>query len=157
MTDPAQGAKYMAMDIGDRIRSIRLQKGIKATDVANQVGVGKSYLSLLEHGKRRLSADLVAKIAKVLGVPVATLYGEDVPVGEPVPPSGSGKHLRCINGRAVRKCLRPHLGAKTDAAVELLELWMEAPEEVRKQLEARSQAGRSRKPSRRRTKRGKAA
>jgi transcriptional regulator with XRE-family HTH domain len=119
-------------DIAERIRSIRLQKGIKAITVAKDVGISKGFFSLLENGKRNLSALHVRNIAEALDVPAGMLYGE-----VPMPPSGEvqepeRKHLRPINKNALGRRLRPVLGERTGDAVDLLAVWLEDPKEAAK-------------------------
>jgi len=40
------------------------------TTVADMVGISKSYLSLLENGKRRMSLDMAEKLGNIYGVSV---------------------------------------------------------------------------------------
>ena len=135
----------MTKDIAERIKAIRLQKGIKAITVSRDVGISKGFYSLLENGKRNLSALNVRKISQALDVPVGMLFGE-VPMpaaddsGKP-----ARKHLRSINKNTLGRRLRPVLGARTDEAVDLLELWLEDPKEAKKLAKGkavRAKAGR---------------
>ena len=45
------------MQIAERIKRIRLLKEVPATEIAREIGVSRPYYSLLEGGKRRLSAE----------------------------------------------------------------------------------------------------
>ncbi|MGB3148305.1 MAG: helix-turn-helix domain-containing protein [Paracoccaceae bacterium] len=58
---------------GTRIRDRRLLLGLKQSDLARQVGVSPAYLNLLEHNRRRVGAELLASLARVLKVDGATL------------------------------------------------------------------------------------
>ena len=119
------------VDIAARIRKARLLAGKSATDVARQVGVSRPYYSLLETGKRRLSAEHVWKVAKFLGVSVAELYGESDSQdrGEgPISILRPGEHMRRINRPALRRCLRPLLSDQTEDMVDCIEMMAESPE-----------------------------
>ncbi len=57
------------------VRNLMEQRGLKLTQVAEQVGVTKSYLSLiLSNTRKNLSDELKDKLAAVLGTTVADLY-----------------------------------------------------------------------------------
>jgi transcriptional regulator with XRE-family HTH domain len=147
--------KQMTSDIGERIRAIRLEKGMMLVTLAGEVGISKGYLSLLECGKRNFSAERVREIAAALEVSVGALYGETDWRDEVEPQEPKGKHLRRISRKSMRTRLRPLLRARTNKAVDLLELWLEAPEEARRLLEERIAA--SPKASKRSSKRSRAA
>jgi transcriptional regulator with XRE-family HTH domain len=49
-------------------KSARLDKGWNQTQAAARLGVSQAHLNCLEHGKRRLTADLVRRAASVYGL-----------------------------------------------------------------------------------------
>ena len=53
---------------GTRIRARRNLRGLRQSDLARAVGVSPSYLNLIEHNRRKVSAPLLASIARTLGV-----------------------------------------------------------------------------------------
>lgn len=53
---------------GTRIRARRTQRGMRQTDLARAVGVSPSYLNLIEHNRRKVSAPLLGALAQALGV-----------------------------------------------------------------------------------------
>ena len=53
---------------GTRIRARRTLRGIRQTDLAREVGVSPSYLNLIEHNRRKVSAPLLSALAQALGV-----------------------------------------------------------------------------------------
>ena len=53
---------------GTRIRARRTLRGIRQTDLAREVGVSPSYLNLIEHNRRKVSAPLLGALAQALGV-----------------------------------------------------------------------------------------
>ena len=52
---------------GDRLRQLRLQRGLTTSKLADALGVGHSYISNLECGLSRPSEELVRKIAEFFG------------------------------------------------------------------------------------------
>jgi len=61
--------------IGERIKKIRISKGIKANYVCKKLGYkSPSYFSEIENGKRRLDANKVPMVAEILGVSVEYLF-----------------------------------------------------------------------------------
>lgn len=53
---------------GTRIRERRLAMGMRQSDLALAAGISGSYLNLIEHNRRRIGDDLVARLAAPLGV-----------------------------------------------------------------------------------------
>lgn len=60
----------------ERIKYIRKRLGIKAVDVAKELGISKGHYSSIESGKRRLTEPHLKGIAKVLRVSMAAIFGE---------------------------------------------------------------------------------
>lgn len=65
-----------ALQIHQRIRKERILAGLTQTHCAQLFGVTKGQWSLWERGERRVVASAMPAIAKILGVTVARLYGE---------------------------------------------------------------------------------
>jgi transcriptional regulator with XRE-family HTH domain len=55
--------------LGTYIRTARTKRGIKARDLARQLGISNSYLSDIEYDRRRPAPHLLEKIADALGLP----------------------------------------------------------------------------------------
>jgi XRE family transcriptional regulator of biofilm formation len=65
--------------IGDRVKRLRLEKKMSLSELAEQAGVAKSYLSSLERNlQRNPSIQFLEKIAAVLNVPVDHLIHENI-------------------------------------------------------------------------------
>jgi transcriptional regulator with XRE-family HTH domain len=58
---------------GDRVRRLRKSKGITQLEFAELLGVGRSYLSQIERGKRDPGLRLVKAIADGFKIPLADL------------------------------------------------------------------------------------
>ncbi|UZQ48552.1 helix-turn-helix domain-containing protein [Clostridium kluyveri] len=66
------------MDIGDRIKKIREEKGLstyKLADIISNNGfkISQSAISKIENGNKKLDIDTIKEISKALGVPVTEL------------------------------------------------------------------------------------
>ncbi len=64
------------MDIGKNIKILRVSAGLKQKELASNVDVSPSYLSLIEAGKKEPSLSLLKKISDILNVPVGYLLWE---------------------------------------------------------------------------------
>ena len=52
--------------VGGKIRALRRQLHLTQADVARRVGISSSYLNLIEHNRRKISASLLIKLAEIL-------------------------------------------------------------------------------------------
>ena len=75
------------MEISDRIRILRKEKGLTLEEVGNRVGVGKSTVRKWESGQiANMRRDKIALLASALGVSPAYLMGwpeNDAPTDTP--------------------------------------------------------------------------
>jgi len=62
-----------ALTIGYNIRRWRQFKGIKQTEMAQQLNISRSTLSRLENGKGDFNLSILGSIAAVLGVDINAL------------------------------------------------------------------------------------
>ncbi|SIR92779.1 helix-turn-helix domain-containing protein [Williamsia sterculiae] len=68
------GVAIAAQDIGEFIRSQRIAAEVSIRQLADRAGVSNPYLSQIERGLRKPSADVLAQIAKGLRVSAEVLY-----------------------------------------------------------------------------------
>ncbi|MDR5652309.1 helix-turn-helix domain-containing protein [Ruixingdingia sedimenti] len=61
---------------GTRIRERRIHLGVRQADLARAAGISASYLNLIEHNRRRIGAEVLARLAGALGVETGVLSGE---------------------------------------------------------------------------------
>lgn len=61
---------------GSRIREARARAGLRQADLARSAGVSASYLNLIEHGRRRLTPDILDRMALALDMSASALKGE---------------------------------------------------------------------------------
>ena len=66
----------MHTEVGQRIRELRLKRGMLQEELARKAGLSPSALSNFEQGRRRTSLDWLRKISKALGVSVSDLIPE---------------------------------------------------------------------------------
>ena len=62
--------------IGRAVRRLRLERGLTQQALATRLGISASYLNLIEHDQRAVTAAVLIKLTSVLGVEVATLSGQ---------------------------------------------------------------------------------
>lgn len=67
-------ASDMASDIGSFIRDLRENAHVSVRQLAERSGVSNPYLSQVERGLRKPSADVLSQIAKALRVSAEVLY-----------------------------------------------------------------------------------
>lgn len=69
--------------IGDRVKKFRLEKKMSLSELAEQAGVAKSYLSSLERNlQKNPSIQFLEKIASVLNIPIEHLIHEQIDTTE---------------------------------------------------------------------------
>ena len=77
--------------IGERVREKRTEKALSLAELARQAEISKGYLHSIETGETQSpSAEILFRIATLLGTTIAFLLGEDdgtVPSVQYVPPS----------------------------------------------------------------------
>ena len=64
------------MNIGETIRTFRLQKGMSQGDIEKRTGLLRCYLSRVENGHTIPSLDTLAKIAAAMDVALAQFFAE---------------------------------------------------------------------------------
>ena len=61
------------MNIGNAIKDLRKQKGLKQIDFADMCGLSQSYLSSIEKGRKEPTLSILKQIAKELSSPMPVL------------------------------------------------------------------------------------
>ena len=64
------------MNIGETIRSYRLQKGMSQGDIEKRTGLLRCYLSRVENGHTIPSLDTLAKIAAAMDIALAQFFSD---------------------------------------------------------------------------------
>ncbi|QWF79942.1 helix-turn-helix domain-containing protein [Amycolatopsis sp. CA-230715] len=88
-TGPIDKVADIASDIGEYIRQQRSNAKISLRQLSKLAGVSNPYLSQIERGVRKPSAEILQQIAKGLRISAEALYVQagilDLPTGGPVP------------------------------------------------------------------------
>ncbi len=71
-------ALSIAMNIGNTIRSYRLQKGMSQGDIEKRTGLLRCYLSRVENGHTVPSLETLQKIARALDLQLAEFFAEEI-------------------------------------------------------------------------------
>jgi transcriptional regulator with XRE-family HTH domain len=86
---PIEKVGHIASDIGEYIRQQRSNAKISLRQLSKLAGVSNPYLSQIERGVRKPSAEILQQIAKGLRISAEALYVQagilDLPTGGPVP------------------------------------------------------------------------
>ena len=69
----------MDTNIGDKIKALREQSGLKQANIAKFLNVDQSFISKIESNERPLTSDLLDKLCSLFGVTVSSLYEKSVP------------------------------------------------------------------------------
>ena len=71
----APGKSAATGKLGAKIRTLRRKEQVSQAELARRLGISASYLNLIEHDQRALTADLLIRLAQVLPVDLQTLSG----------------------------------------------------------------------------------
>ncbi|MDO7788814.1 helix-turn-helix domain-containing protein [Desulforamulus aquiferis] len=61
----------------NKIRELRTSRNISGTKLAKELGITATYFYEIERGKKRLSAEMAAKLAVIFNVTIDYLLGQD--------------------------------------------------------------------------------
>ena len=65
-------------DIGTKIKRIRSARGLTQSDVAEAIGVSRAYYTQWENGTRRINAEQLIELSKIVGVTL-DYFSDDIP------------------------------------------------------------------------------
>lgn len=89
------------LDFGRAIETLRASKGLSREEAASLARISHSYLSEIERGLKRPSADIVARIARAFGMRASAFvqYVEDLSAPLPEEPPARAVQLPLRRGR----------------------------------------------------------
>jgi len=119
--------------IGPTLRRLRTAQGLSQQALAQKLGISTSYLNLIEHDQRTVTANLLFKLAKILDVDLDSLSGDqerdfeiklrevfaDPMLGIDPVPEAESQAIAAAAPNAVRAILALHrawAGAREDAS-----------------------------------------
>jgi transcriptional regulator with XRE-family HTH domain len=73
---PEAVADPVDVAVGARIRLLRKLKGLSQQALAEAAGVTFQQIQKYERGANRVSASMLSRIARTLGIPVSEMFGE---------------------------------------------------------------------------------
>ena len=115
------------MNIGETIRSYRLQKGMSQGDIEKRTGLLRCYLSRVENGHTVPAIETLEKLARALEVPLYQLFydGEEPPQLPNLPKRKSGDDIAWGSaGKDARFLNKLRLLSKSDDEDRKLILYM---------------------------------
>lgn len=80
-------------EIGQRVRTLRLQRGLSQTELGNLINVTFQQVQKYEKGANRVGASRLTQIADTLGVPIPTLFDGAPSHGQQMSPDQSPRYL----------------------------------------------------------------
>lgn len=73
----AKSAQPLLRKVGDRVREIRVKRGLSQEELAHRAGLDRSYMSGIERGVRNLTVLKLQSVARALKVPLRELLPEN--------------------------------------------------------------------------------
>ncbi len=101
------GAAELTRRVADNLRALRRQRDLSLDDLAARSGVSRATLSQIETSKTNPTIAILWKIAAGLGVPFASLLGEERVERVRVLRRGDVQVLRSADGRMESRPLTP--------------------------------------------------
>jgi transcriptional regulator with XRE-family HTH domain len=79
---PSKQQDPLDIEVGRRVRALRLEKGMSQEKLGNQLALTFQQIQKYENGTNRIGAAKLQRIAQILGVSVSALYPDPVPPGQ---------------------------------------------------------------------------
>jgi transcriptional regulator with XRE-family HTH domain len=67
--------------LAENLRALRAERRISQEDLANQLGLSRTYMSAIERGRKAPTIDVLARLAAGLNVPIWRLMFDEGKVG----------------------------------------------------------------------------
>jgi transcriptional regulator with XRE-family HTH domain len=108
------------LEIGQKIRALRVAKGVSQTTLADGLGVTFQQIQKYEKGANRVSAGRLQKIARMLDTPITFFYGEQRTKKQ------EDNGLALIQSKGAMRLLRAYAETSSGATKHALVLLAEA-------------------------------
>jgi transcriptional regulator with XRE-family HTH domain len=85
----------LAPRVGRAVRQLREANGLSQEELAAEAGLHRTYISLVERGRRNITVDALSQIAEALGVYPSRLIAEaEKDAAPPAPPRKTRRRAR---------------------------------------------------------------
>jgi transcriptional regulator with XRE-family HTH domain len=111
------------IEIGRKIRAVRLAKGVSQTTIADGLGLTFQQVQKYEKGANRVSAGRLQKIAGMLDTPITFFYGDS---GARTKKQHQDSGLALIQSQGAMRLLRAYAQISSGATKHALVLLAEA-------------------------------
>ena len=64
----------ICIEIGKRIRALRKEQGLTQEAFASMVRIDRSYMVTIEHGRRKMTINTLARVCAGLGITLSELF-----------------------------------------------------------------------------------
>ncbi len=108
-------------EIGDTIKKIRREKGMKLKEVAEKTGLSNGFLSQVENGQAQISLVNLWRIAGILGVPLAVFFAELDKQTLDIVRKDERKHLKLPKSNVSYSLLSPDMSRKIEMLLIVME------------------------------------
>jgi transcriptional regulator with XRE-family HTH domain len=115
------------IEIGRKIRTLRLERGLSQSRLADGIGLSFQQLQKYESGANRVSAGRLQRIAELLGVPVTVFYGATAVTGTRVKKADAhDEAFAYLQARGAVRLARAYAGISSRATRNALLVLIEA-------------------------------
>ncbi len=119
---PTSGDREINLkEIGDTIKNIRRERGMKLKEVAAKTGLSNGFLSQVENGQAQISLMNLWKISGVLGVPLAVFFADLDKQTMDIVRKDERKHLKLPKSNVSYSLLSPDMSRKIEMLLIVLE------------------------------------
>lgn len=66
----------LLVQLGEKIRAVRLSKGLSQEELAFQANVHRTYIGMVERGEKNVTIRSLKKICDALGVSLSMILGD---------------------------------------------------------------------------------
>jgi transcriptional regulator with XRE-family HTH domain len=112
------------VEIGRKIRTLRLERGLSQSRLADGIGLSFQQLQKYESGANRVSAGRLQRIAALLGVPVTVFYG--IPAGRAKRSETADEPFVYLQARGAVRLARAYAGISSRATRNAVLVLIEA-------------------------------
>ena len=121
---PQRRAGAEDVEIGRKIRTLRLERGLSQSRLASGSGLSFQQLQKYESGANRVSAGRLQRIAELFGVPVTVFY--EPPGGRPKRDDTRAEAFAYLQARSAVRLARGYAGISSRATRNAILVLIEA-------------------------------